>query len=136
MIVQRVFIDNSKELLLSLKDDYKQYAVTNGAYNVQTKKLEKSGFNKIFDKIFISDDVGYEKPSVEFFNYVRKNIVDVHNDEILIVGDSLTSDIKGGNNMGIKTCLYDPDNLYENYDREKYRVDYRISNLSDIQLFI
>ena len=131
-----VFIDNSKELLLSLKDDYKQYAVTNGAYNVQTKKLEKSGFNKIFYKIFISDDVGYEKPSVEFFNYVRKNIVEVHNDEILIVGDSLTSDIKGGNNMGIKTCLYDPDDFYENYDREKYRVDYRISNLSDIQSLI
>lgn len=128
-----VFIDNSYELLLSLKEKYKQYAVTNGAYSVQKKKLNKSGFDKIFDGVFISDLVGYEKPNVNFFNFVRENIIDVSNDEILIVGDSLTSDIKGGNNMGIKTCLYDPKNLYTCYDKDKYSIDYRISHLNDIR---
>ena len=51
-------------------------------------------------------------------------------DEILIVGDSLTSDIKGGNNMGIKTCLFSPKHLV--YDKNEYKINYVISSLDEI----
>ena len=66
-----------------------QYAVTNGSFNVQSKKLKKSGLIELFDDCFISDQIGVEKPSVEFFNHVKARIGEVSNDEILIVGDSL-----------------------------------------------
>lgn len=124
-----VYIDDSLNLLKALSKNYKQYAVTNGAYNVQTEKLFKSGFSKIFDGIFISDEVGFEKPSENFFDYVMTHIDAQSTDEIIIVGDSLTSDIKGGNNMGIKTCWYNPKH---NPINKPVKVDYQISHLSEI----
>lgn len=124
-----VYIDNSYELVKSLKGKNKQYIVSNGAKNVQTLRLKKSGFDELMDGIFISDIIGAEKPSVEFFNHVFENIKFNDKSEILIVGDSLTSDIKGGNNAGIITCWYNP--------KKKgipggYLVDYNIQNLNEI----
>lgn len=125
-----LFIENSKELLKELSGSYKQYAVTNGAFNVQTKKLEKSGLMTILDGAFISDSVGFEKPSGDFFDYVLRNIEPSEKDEIIIVGDSLTSDMKGGNNAGIKNCWYNPGKLINN---KPIRIDYEIHKLSDIK---
>lgn len=124
-----VYIDNSFELVKSLKNKYKQYIVSNGAKNVQTLRMQKSGFDKLVDGTFISDIIGAEKPSIEFFNHVFNKIKITDKEEVLIVGDSLTSDIKGGNNAGILTCWYNP--------KKKgipggYRVDYNIQNLNDI----
>ena len=123
------YIDNSFELVKSLRGKCSQYIVSNGAKNVQTMRMKKSGFDKIVDGIFISDIIGAEKPSIEFFNYVFDKIKITDKDSILIVGDSLTSDIKGGNNAGIKTCWYNP--------KKKgipcgYLVDYNIQNLNEI----
>ena len=122
-------IDNSFELVKSLKDKCRQYIVSNGAKNVQTLRMQKSNFNKIIDGAFISDIVGAEKPSIDFFNHVFKNIEPVEKSEVVIIGDSLTSDIKGGNNAGILTCWYNP--------KKKgipggYLVDYDIQNLNEI----
>ena len=97
---------------------------------MQTERLKRSGLDKIFDGVFISDEVGYEKPSPFFFDYVRKHIDNVSLDEILIVGDSLTSDIKGGNNMGIKTCLFSTKPLV--YDKNEYKINYVISSIDEI----
>ena len=91
------FMGNAESVIKTLSKTYKQYAVTNGAKAVQEKKLAVSGIDGIFNGAFISDDVGYAKPSKEFFDVVLKNIPSVNTDEIMIVGDSLTSDIKGGN---------------------------------------
>lgn len=124
------FIDGAYDTVSSLKGKYKQYIVTNGAYSVQTERLKRSGLDKIFDGVFISDEVGYEKPSPLFFDYVRGHIDNVSLDEILIVGDSLTSDIKGGNNMGIKTCLYSPRKT--EYDKNEYKINYVISSLDEV----
>ena len=124
------FIDGAYDTVSSLRGKYKQYAVTNGAYSVQTERLKRLGLGELFDGVFISDKVGYEKPSPLFFDYVRKHIDNVSLDEILIVGDSLTSDIKGGNNMGIKTCLFSPKPLV--YDKNEYKINYVISSLDEI----
>lgn len=123
------FIGNAEETIKALSNSYYQYAVTNGAKNVQTKKLAVSGIDGIFNGAFISDDVGYAKPSKEFFSFVLENIPKVSDDEILIVGDSLTSDIKGGNNMGFKTCWFNPHNLPLS---DGYSVDYQIDNIDSI----
>ncbi|MGN0524632.1 HAD-IA family hydrolase, partial [Eubacterium sp.] len=96
---------------------------------VQRKKLAVSGIADIFDGVFISDEVGYEKPSVNFFKHVLANIPSVDTNEILIVGDSLTSDIKGGNNMDFKTCWFNPQSLPL---KDGYTVNYQIKNAEDI----
>lgn len=124
-----VFNDDSYNLVLSLKDKVKQYAVTNGSLSAQKKKLSKSGLKDLFDGIFISDLIGVNKPNIEFFDYVFSHIEKVDKDQIIIVGDSLTSDIQGGINAGIKTCYY-------NKEKKKFNnlisPDYQISSLNEI----
>lgn len=89
-----------------------QFAVTNGTKVAQDKKLSKSGLDKIFDSIFISEVVGAEKPSKDFFIPVweraKELASDITLDDIIIIGDSMTSDMQLGKNVGIKTCLFAP----------------------------
>lgn len=123
------YVENSFELVSSLKGKYKQYIVSNGAKNVQTVRMKKSNFDKIVDGTFISDIVGAEKPSIEFFNYVFDKIKVTDKSEVIIIGDSLSSDIKGGNNAGIKTCWYNPK---KKGIPSGYLVDYNIQSLNEI----
>lgn len=123
-------IENSLELVEELSPVFNQYAVTNGAYSVQRKKLDDSGLADLLDGDFISDSVGYEKPSKLFFDYVFDNILKVEKDEILIIGDSITSDMLGGNNAGIKTCWYNPNHLPLS---KPVTIDYEISSLNEIK---
>lgn len=124
------FLDNSYELISELKKEYKQYAVTNGAYSVQVKKLAKSGLDNLFDGVFISDSVGFEKPSKEFFDNVLSSIGPYNKNEIMIVGDSLTSDMMGGNNAGIKCCWYNRNRAKNN---TTVKIDFEIHNLNEIK---
>lgn len=125
-----VYIDDSFQVIERLKyDGYIQLAVTNGAKSVQRRKLKNSGFDNLFDDIFISDEVGYEKPTKGFFDAVLDSLPNISKDEIIIVGDSLTSDIKGGNNVGIKTCWYNPS---KKALPQEYKVNYEIDNLAKI----
>lgn len=103
-----VFCDDSYELLSSLRGRVKQYAVSNGTVVAQTRKLRRSGFDRLLDGVFLSEELGYEKPAVEFFERVFAAIGELDRERVLIVGDSLTSDITGGNRAGIRTCWYNP----------------------------
>lgn len=123
------FCDNAYELVKNLKGRVRQYAVTNGTYLAQSRKLAQSGLGEIFDDVFISDKVGYEKPSIEFFDAVREKIGDFDKNEVMIIGDSLSSDMKGGNNAGILCCWYNPDGA-EN--KNGIHIDYEIKNLNEI----
>lgn len=123
------YIENAKEIVESLRGRYKQYIVTNGTLSVQVKKIEKSGLKELIDGAFISDEIGYEKPSKEFFSFVLSNIIPCERDEVLIVGDSLTSDMKGGNISGIKCCWYNPEKLENN---TSLKIDYEINKLNEI----
>lgn len=124
------FRDNGYELVKELKGQFKQYAVTNGSYNVQSRKLTKSGLIELFDDCFISDQIGVEKPAVEFFDYVKANMEKVSDDEILIIGDSLTSDMKGGNNAGILCCWYNPQ---RKENSKGVHIDYEITDLQEVK---
>lgn len=121
--------DNALETVMALKGKCKQYAVTNGTIIAQQRKLKQSGLVNIFDDIFISDEIGFEKPSVEFFDAVQEKIGMFKKDEVMIIGDSLTSDIKGGNNAGILCCWYNPLNLT---NKDNLKIDYEIRNINEI----
>lgn len=121
--------DNGKEIVTSLRGKIKQYAVTNGTQIAQRRKLSKSGLDQLLDGIFISDEVGIEKPGIGFFEYVQKEIGDYDKSEIMIVGDSLTSDIQGGNNAGIICCWY---HLNDQQNTKNLRIDHTIHDLHQI----
>ena len=124
-----VFCRNAQEILEECRGKVLQYAVTNGTKIAQDRKLKNSGLITIFDGVFISEEVGYEKPAVEFFEEVFRVIGTYEPSEVLIVGDSLTSDICGGNNMGIKTCWYNPE---KKENDAGVTIDYEIEDLIQV----
>lgn len=124
-----VYMDNSYELIKSLKDKYKLVIITNGTKSVQERKLSKSGFDKLFEKVYISDVVGYQKPSIEFMTYVKNDLGVKDNKELLIIGDSLTSDIKLGVNSDVDTIWYNPHHKVNNKD---IKPTYEVDNLKDV----
>lgn len=124
------YIENSPEVLKSLKGICRQYAVTNGVTWTQLNKMKLAGLLEILDGVFISEEIGAPKPQKEFFDGVFARLSDVNKEDVLIVGDSLTSDIKGGNNAGIATCFYNPDR--KKYDTD-LRIDWEISSLKEVK---
>lgn len=124
-----VFCPNALETLHALRGKAVQCAVTNGTKIAQTIKLERSGLNRLLDPIFISDDIGAEKPSKEFFAPVFAALGGIRPEEMLIVGDSLTSDMRGGVNAGIQTCWYNPNGLAV---PPEPRIDYVISDIAEV----
>lgn len=124
-----VFRDNSYEIVKSLRGRARQYAVSNGTVVAQTKKLRLSGLGELMDAVFLSEQVGFEKPDVRFFDAIFAYDPDMKKAETLIVGDSLTSDIRGGMNAGIKTCWYCPEGKSV---PDGYRVDFLLRDLNGI----
>ncbi len=126
-----VFNDNAYELISFFKENgLRQYILTNGTKVAQDKKLSASHLLDLIDGVFISEIVGAEKPSVEHFNYVFSNIEEKDKSKLLMVGDSLTSDIQGANNANIPCCWYNPDGLTL---CKPLRIDHIISNLNELK---
>ena len=100
------FIEGARELLEALYGKIRMYIVTNGLAKVQNSRYKLTGFDKIFDGMFISQEVGANKPDNRFFEYVAEHIDGFEKEKTIIVGDSLSSDIAGGINFGIDTCWY------------------------------
>lgn len=124
------FNDNAYELLNELKGRVKQYAVTNGTKVAQDRKLKISGLIDIFDDVFISEELGVEKPGVGFFEKVWEKIGKYNSEEVMIIGDSLTSDMKGGNNAGILCCWY---NAKGAVNDKGIRIDFEIDDLQKVK---
>lgn len=105
---QHEFIPGAKEVLDKLYDSgmYKLYMATNGNPEVQWPRIKDSDIRGYFEDIFISYDFGVGKPKKEFFDRCFERIPGFKPEECIIVGDSLSSDIKGGINAGIKTCHF------------------------------
>lgn len=125
-----VYRDDSLAIVKALRGKVKQYVVSNGTVIAQSKKLRLSGLGEEMDGIFLSEELGIEKPSVGFFHKVFAAIDSVPRDQVLIIGDSLTSDIRGGNNAGIKTCWVNPKHAPRN---PEIHVDYEIEALSQLE---
>ncbi len=124
-----VFIDNGYDLVKKLHGKVKQYAITNGTLTAQSRKLKKSGLDQLFDGIYISEQVGAEKPSPAFFDAVLQELGTYAKDEILVVGDSLTSDMQGGVWAGLRCCWYNPKGAQI---PEHLPIEYSIQNLNEV----
>ena len=120
------FMPGAQELLETLKGKYEMYLVSNGTAMVQDARLRDSGIEQYFKGIFISERVGVDKPQEEFFDRSFAAIPVFDPGQAMIIGDSLTSDIRGGNNAGIQTCWYNPKHKPRRAD---IHVDYEISEL-------
>lgn len=101
-----VAIEGAESLLRYLSQKYKIYATSNATYEQQISRLKSAGFDKYFSGYFISEKVGAEKPSKEFFDHCFNHLI-VSKDEVVMIGDSPTADIKGGSIYGIKTIWLD-----------------------------
>lgn len=122
-------IPGALEVTQYLSKKYNLYVVTNGVATTQLIKLKNTGLDKYMKNIFISETVGYQKPMKEFFDYCFERIDDIDLATTMIIGDSLTSDILGGNNAGIATCWYNPKKTKNNIE---VNIDYMISNLEEL----
>lgn len=120
------FIDDSLTICKTLREKVKQYVITNGVTATQMNKLQLSGLAEVMDGIFISEQIGAPKPAKEFFDYCLEHIEEKDKSKLLIVGDSLSSDIKGGVLAGIPTCWYRPEGAVND---TSYQPDFEISNL-------
>ena len=125
-----VFRDDAGSLVARLKGRVRQYAVTNGTRVAQERKLSRSGLDRMLDGVFISEIVGTEKPGAAFFDAVFSQIGPCCRDEVMIVGDSLTSDMQGGRSAGILCCWYNP--LGEPRPADP-RIDYDIRDLRQVE---
>lgn len=121
--------DNSLEIVRKLQGKVRQYVVSNGTIIAQNKKLRLSGLGALMDGIFLSEELGVEKPNIEFFEKTFSSIGQVDPRETIIIGDSLSSDIRGGNNAGILTCWYNPSGKEA---PETLRIDYEIGDLHQV----
>ena len=122
-------IDGAKELLEYLYLKYDLYIVTNGVTKTQMKRLQDSKLNIYFKDIFVSEATGFQKPMKEYFDYCFQRIPNIDLSKTMIIGDSLSSDMKGGNNASITTCWLNPDDLV---NKEMISIDYKIKDLKEL----
>ncbi|MCI9319911.1 MAG: noncanonical pyrimidine nucleotidase, YjjG family [Lachnospiraceae bacterium] len=120
------FHDDALTICKSLQGKIGQYVITNGVSSTQRSKLKLSGIMDVMDGIFISEEMGCHKPQKEFFDSCLEQIGARERSKVLIVGDSLSSDIKGGIQSGIPTCWY---HSKEKENNTLWKPDYEICDL-------
>ena len=123
------YMPGAEKLLDELYGQYDMYIVSNGSAVVQDGRLKSSGIGRYFKDIFISERVGYDKPSISFFEACFAQIPGFSRERAIIIGDSLTSDIRGGINAGIRTCWYNP---YGAASRADITADYMVTSLDQL----
>ena len=105
------FLPGAEETVEALSKKYKLYLASNGTAVVQKGRMTSANLYRFFVKSFVSEEIGHNKPSKAYFDAAFAQIPDFDPNKALMVGDSLTSDIKGGNNAGIRTCWVNPNHL-------------------------
>lgn len=122
--------DESIDLIESLHKDYRLTIVTNGLKDVQNHRIRKSVIGKYFEDIVISEEVEVSKPDPRIFGHALNNTNYTDKSKVLMVGDSLTSDIQGGINFGIDTCWYNPNKVV---NQTGIKPTYEISALMELK---
>ena len=112
-----------------ISQGYELYAATNGITYIQTGRLKQSGIATYFKEIFISEQLHTQKPDAEFYEKIGAWIPNFDKNHALMIGDSLTADIQGGNNAGIDTIWYNPHHL-ENHTQAQ--PTYEVHSYKDL----
>ena len=128
--VGHYFLPGAEEAVERLSKKYKLYLASNGTAKVQAGRLKSANISRFFEEVFVSQELGANKPSLEYFEKCFARIPDFDKTKAIIVGDSLTSDILGGQNAGIATCWVNPNHKQ---GRDDIRVDYEIQALSQLE---
>lgn len=126
-------MDGALELCKTLSEHCNLYIITNGFVKIQTGRFSTSPITPLLKRIFISEEIGVEKPDVRFFDWVATQIPDFDKKTALVVGDRIASDIEGGIRAGIDTCWFNPDGHPVPHDKP---ITYVISSLSELHQII
>ena len=105
---QTDLLEGARELLDRVSGRFQLALITNGIPEVQRPRLESSGFDRLFPVVVISGEEGVAKPAPEIFDVALRRMGGPPREEILLIGDSLTSDIRGGVDYGLDTCWFNP----------------------------
>ena len=132
MAHSRRILKGARAFLARISQNHDLYCVTNGNTRTQKMRMKSSGLGKYFKKLYISQEINLAKPSKEFFKYVLNDIGVYDLQDVYIIGDSLTSDIQGGINSGIKTILFNK----ENKAIKDIRPDYEVKNYIQLERLI
>lgn len=132
MAHSRRIIKGARAFLRRVSQNHDLYCVTNGVTRTQKMRMKLSGLGKYFKKLYISQEINLAKPSKEFFQYALADIGVADLQNVYIIGDSLTSDIQGGINSGIKTILFNA----ENKQIKDIRPDYEVKNYRQLEKLI
>ncbi len=127
---QGILLDGAYEILSRLYDSADIYIITNGVLKVQKGRMAMLPIKELIKETFISDEIGAEKPSRVFFDYVEAHIDNFDREHTLVIGDSLTSDIKGAINAGIDCVWFNPEGKDPPEDMD---ITYTVSELSEIE---
>ena len=127
-------VEGAEDMLRYLSGKYLLYAASNGYSDKQRERLRKAGMISYFTDIFISQETGSQKPQKEFFDYCfARRPAGLKRDEVMIIGDGLTSDMRGGNNAGIHTCWL---NAFGEVNHAGVSIDVEIHSLAEIRNFL
>ena len=124
------FMPGAEEAVESLSKKYRLFLASNGTASVQKGRMTSANLYRFFEKVFVSQEIGHNKPAIEYFEACFAQIPDFDKSQAIMVGDSLTSDILGGQNAGIATCWVNPDHKP---GREDIRVDYEIESIAQLE---
>lgn len=108
---------------------YHLFIITNAVASVQRTRLANSVFSSFFEEAFISEEAGASKPNKAYFDYVCTRIPEITSENTLIIGDSLSTDMRGANNAGLPCCWYNPSRKPCTAD---LRIDYEIHDLREL----
>lgn len=125
------FLPGAEEALQSLSKKYKLYLASNGTARVQAGRLKSAGIIPYFQEIFVSEEMGYNKPDPAYFDACFARIPGFRKDRAMMVGDSLTSDILGGIQAGIATCWVNP-----HHKTGSIRPDYEIESIVQLEALL
>lgn len=123
------FLPGAEEAVARLRKKYRLFLASNGTAVVQKGRLTSANLYRFFEKVFVSQEIGHNKPSKEYFDACFAQIPGFDPEKTMMVGDSLTSDIRGGINAGIATVWVNP----EHKDCGEIRPDYEIEALSQLE---
>jgi len=122
-------VPGAMEICKRLKDEYRLFIITNGVASTQHNRLRGSGLEKLMDGIFISEEIGYNKPALQFFRAVENGIPGFDHKRALVIGDGLESDIRGGILYGLDTCWI---NIYNAENNTEIVPTYEIQDIKDL----
>lgn len=126
-------IPGTLEVLEQLQGHFRMAIITNGITDVQYSRIRLSGLGRYFPFIFTSEAIGVFKPAPGFFDAVFTGIGQPAKENVLVIGDSLSSDIAGGVGYGLDTCWYNPRG---EQDKNGYPITYEIRDLAELLVIL